>query len=281
MPTAKAEFNAPPSFSALVATDAPCTTKDFSDQLRAELQAMFGQATDEEQPVEGAPAAEFAETILAEARWAIGEIADARLSLTKQSLRAECESVLRRAQELSQDLRRLSPDLDELLGADTDPLGTADILDALSERMKAALGVIGGLRRNMRPDETYHAIVLEMAIRVLRVTRDFGLPVAATCGSYLRVTHDVTEDYGAGDDGESQYISVAVELLAAIGRDLGRMFSEPGLALSNLSWRDIVRKAKADVSDEEPEMGEARGEGSRTTPGFPEISVDESGRAMA
>lgn len=249
MTSPKAEFNSPPTFTDLVAADAPSTVKNFSDTLRKELWAIFNEGAGKAREVDNALASGFVAEIVTEAHWAIGEIADAQRSLTRQALRAECHSVVRRARDLSRDLRRLSPDFDALLGAHADPLGCADKLEVLIEDLEAADDAIDVLPRQPRFDESYHAIALEMAVRVLRAAKSFGLTISATRRSYWRLEYDVTEDYGAGDDGESQYISVAIQLLAAIGRDLHRMFRDSGLALSDLSWRDIVIEAKAAAPD--------------------------------
>lgn len=235
MPSGKARYNSP------LVTESRIL--DFSDEVKKKLRSFYPRkakdlATPQEQSeqeeyekVWGRPDDNFVNVLLGEATWAISALEDCRMSLNKQDIRAECDDLYRTLENASGKLRALSPDIDRLLGADADPLGCADALEALIPAVEGARAAIDGLGRKRRPDEAYHAIAVEMAIRVLRAAKEEGVKVAAT---------------GSPDFG---YTSVAVQLLKAIGDDLSQVFGDGRLTLDALTWRDIVIEAKKQAPD--------------------------------
>jgi hypothetical protein len=72
--------------------------------------------------------------------------------------------------------------------------------------------------------ESRHRIGIEMAIRVMRVLKDYDVSISASA------------------DPDLNYISAAVKILQAIGNDIG-------LCLSAVTWRDLIAEAKQATPD--------------------------------
>lgn len=193
---------------------------DFSDKLRSALRDFFPDKSACDNPVFGHPADNFVAHILSEAWWAKSELHWQALEGTKAELRAERDDLLKRVSELEVRLRNLSPDLDRLLGVNADPLGCADRLSELARNIGLAGSAINHLPKAKRNDEKQHSVAVELAIRVLGVLKEYGIRAAATGDSYFGYTSD------------------AVEILKLLGDDIG-------LVRDELTWRDIISKAKA------------------------------------
>lgn len=214
MTSGKARFNAPQPFEAPV---------DFSPKLRESLRSLY--PSDQDQTIDsvfGHPGDQFVEVILSEARWVFGAMDSAKRSLTKEDVRAEQQSLLKTIDDLTMKLRSLSPDFDLLLDSNLDPTPRclADILDSFADEVRRCDDRIARRGRKLRPDEAIHHIAREMAIRVLRAAEPYGIRPSATF-----------------DDSAYDYASPAIQLLRAIGDDVG-------IRLDGYTWRDIVIKLK-------------------------------------
>lgn len=205
--------------------------RDFSESVQRQLRNFCPHEESEadEHPLE--VQIPFANAVLAEARWAFGALDNAKRHTTKEDTRAEMDSVVRLGKRFSAVLRRLSPDADRQFGVDADPLGVADKVDVLVKQVDVLVkqGELGRIelnsqKRKRRFDEMQNAIGLELAIRVLRVAKEYGLKVTA-CGQM-----------------EFAYASTAVKLMKCIGDDIG-------LRLAELTWRDFVIRAKKEAPD--------------------------------
>lgn len=225
MPSGKARYNAPQSFADIVRSGQEAPISDFSDKLQQEIETFYPGKDTKAETHEENSAEIFSRRILAEAHWAIAELEEVRLSLTKQDLKAEWED-LRAILERARDrLRSLSPDFDLLLGIDANPFGLADSLDAMIKRVDEAGRLIDERPQKPRATGQRHEIAMEMAIRVLRVAKEHGMRVSASGSSHY-----------------PEQTSKAVLLLKAIGDDIG-------LRLGKLTWRNIVAEAKRAAGD--------------------------------
>lgn len=188
-----------------------------SAKLRAQLREFV---TDEQVPGFGSTADEFAELVCYEAASVAAWLDQPRAS--RRDLQREIDALVSALEEAERRTRNLSDDADRLLGAQADP-------EALLEHLLA----IGGCARSARasadsrpgrdnPVAYRHRIAAEMALRVLRVLDDYGIPAAATCNP----------DHGFQSD--------AVTILKLVGDDLG-------LPLSPATWRDVILKVQRDV----------------------------------
>ena len=178
----------------------------------------------------------FVSCVLAAARWAIAELHWRQIAITKPEIRAEHADLLKGLNDLHHKLRNLSPDFDRLLGSNADPLGCADSIKELINHAEGAGQRIDKLPGTERPVEAEHRVMLEMAIRVLPVLKDSNIPAAATAGSYLRML-DIGNNNGSRIEDTARYLSDAVEILKAIGDDIG-------LVRSPETWRDTIIEAK-------------------------------------
>lgn len=138
--------------------------------------------------------------------------------ITKPELRAEYADLRKTLNKACEKLRHLSPDLDRLLGVDADPLGCADSIQALLAHVDGALARIDSLPPADRPAEKRRAVAVELAVRVLRVLKNYGLRPAATA------------------DPNFGYVSLTVEVLELLGEALG-------LRLARVTWRDVILDA--------------------------------------
>jgi hypothetical protein len=171
------------------------------------------------------------------------------------NLSADLNSLLNSLRALAKKLRILSPDFARLLDLDADPLDCADQIDAFVRHVEAAVEATGDTRKAKKQvskpeahavelaidamarhvdaateavgqvskahklQDKQSAVVVESAIRILRILNQHQIPAAATGDSYFL------------------YTSKAVTILKLIGDDLG-------LVRSELTWRNIIIKAK-------------------------------------
>jgi hypothetical protein len=214
--------------------------KDFSETLKVKLRGYYPNQLAESDPTWGHPADDFVSQVLAEARWAISELHLHQFVITKSEVRAEQSNLFKELSDVHRKLQNLSPDFDRLLGVDADSLGCADAIKELIRHVEAAGQLIDKLPTAKRQAEAEHRVMVEMALRVLRVLKGFGIAPAATAGSYLRMV-DIAESNDISDD-TSQYVSHAVEILKAIGDDID-------LPRSPETWRDAVIEVKRNEPD--------------------------------
>ncbi|MFQ6758286.1 MAG: hypothetical protein D9V46_07075 [Deltaproteobacteria bacterium] len=187
----------------------------------------------------GSTADEFANEIIAEAIWAAEQLFCMQEDITKGQVRAEWEdlqqtlrSAKRNLEAGKHKLRNISPGLDRLLALDSDPLGCADQMEICScfvstliDHLEFASSRIEGLRKSDRPDQKEHWVAVEMAINVLRVLKKHGIPPSI---------------YASADHSGCQ--SKAVTILWTIGEHIG-------LAMSLITWRDIIGEARQQAAD--------------------------------
>jgi hypothetical protein len=215
MSTAKARFTGDGSGTRL---------PDFSDRLRQELRAFYSSQDAEEDPVWGHPADTFVEEVLGEAWWAKSALHAQEFEVTKAEVRAEHEDLLKSLRATAGKLRNLSPDLGRLVGVDADPLGCADQIELMAQQVAAVSEVVEQMSKARKPIDKQHAVAVELALRVLRALQPYGIRAAATGDSYFG------------------YTSKAITILKMIGDDLG-------LVRDELTWRDIIIKAKQQAPD--------------------------------
>lgn len=272
MPTAKARYAGDGSGVLL---------PEFSIGLRQQLRALYPSQDAEDDPVWGHPADAFVGEILGTAWWAksalhaqghevtTAEIRAEHKDLLKSlraavgklhNLSADLNSLLNSLRVLAKKLRILSPNFARLLDLDADPLDCADQIDAFVWRLEAAVEATGDTRKAKKQvskpeahavelaidamarhvdaatkavsqvskahklQDKQSAVVVESAIRILRILNQHQIPAAATGDSYFL------------------YTSKAVAILKLIGDDLG-------LVRSELTWRNIIIKAKNHAPD--------------------------------
>lgn len=156
--------------------------------------------------------------VLTEIRWPAAELHWLISDINRSELRAEHADLRKTLNKAKERLRRLSPDLDRLLGVDADPLGCADSIEALLVHVEEALGRIDSLPAAERIAEKQKAVAVEMAVRVLRVLKNYGLRPAATADPIFG------------------YVSSTVRVLELLGRAAGLPFAQ-------VTWRDVIRDA--------------------------------------
>jgi hypothetical protein len=215
MPTAKAKYPGDGSGELL---------PNFSDELKQKLRAYYPGEDTEQDPIWGHPADEFVEMILGEAWWAKSQLHAQEFELTKTGVRAQLNDLLKGLRDTEAKLRDISPDVDRLLPVAADPLGCADQMALMVRYLTAASNVVEQISKAKKPIEKQHAVAVELAVRVLRVLQEYGIPSAATGDSYF------------------PYTSKAVTILKLIGDDLR-------LVRDELTWRDTISKAKLQALD--------------------------------
>ncbi|TQK04957.1 hypothetical protein [Herbaspirillum sp. SJZ107] len=197
---------------------------DFSDNLRQKLRAFYPDQNVEADPVWGHPADAFVEAVLSEAWWAKSALHAQEFESTKAEVRVEHADMLKSLLATERKLRNLSPDLDRLLGVDADPLGCADQIALMAKHVEAVSDLVEQMSKAKKPMDKQHAVAVELALRVLRVLQEQGIPAAATGDSFFG------------------YTSNAIRILKLIGDDLR-------LVRDELTWRDIIIKAKQQAPD--------------------------------
>ena len=210
MPTAKARY---------LGDGTGSQPRDFSDRLRATLRKFYPDQKAVDDPVWGHPGDNFVEEILAETRWATAELHWHTFTLTRQEIRAEHADLLKTLTTTRDKLRSLSTDLDRLLGVTADPLGCADAMTVLIEKVEAAEPLIDRLPSKAKAADAQHDVAVELAIRVLPILERYGCSTGATGSAY----YDHSSD--------------AVQILKAIGDDIG-------LVRAELTWRDAIIAVK-------------------------------------
>ncbi|MGF6965924.1 hypothetical protein OKW43_002952 [Paraburkholderia sp. WC7.3g] len=224
MPTAKARYTGRETGS-----KPNSLSEDVKHALR-ELHSQFTEEVDERSPDWDAAGPEvpwgnrphdFVNAINAEVHWAFAELQEHGRDLTKSEMWAEHDDFLRSLRAAREAARDRSPDYSRLFPTDVDLVSQLD--DMISTVEAAGLKITQAPKAG-KPADKQHAVAVEMAIRVLRVVKQYRIPVTATA--------DV--DLGRA--------SPAVRILKLIGDDLK-------LVLSIATWLKVVIAAKHSAPD--------------------------------
>ncbi len=119
---------------------------DFSDKLRESLRSYYPYQSAEADPTFGHPADQFVNSVLSAARPHRSKLFLEQFHSTKQELRAEQADLLKSLEGAHKKLRKLSRDLDNLLGFDADPLGCADTIQELMVKSHFCWKICDGMR---------------------------------------------------------------------------------------------------------------------------------------
>lgn len=222
MPTAKPRYDSGGDWKNRQYTEAEW--EELKERLRKKLRDFYPDKNAEADPTFGHPADSWVNCLLAEADSAVSLMLWLRLRLTNEELRAERKDLLSTLNKADKCLSNLSHDLDIMLGVDADVLGCRDKIRELVPRIEAAEAAISRLPRARKLSDAQHQAAVEMAIRVLRILKSYGISPAATA------------------DADLGYFSDAVRILKIIGDELG-------LALAESTWKDAIIKAKQSVPD--------------------------------
>lgn len=197
---------------------------NFSTQLRMKLREFYPNKSAEKDRWWGHPAETFHSAIINEAWNAKTRLAAQKYDVTKSELRAEQQDLLKGLQTLEDKLRNLSPGFGRLLAMSADPLGCADEIGIFAHHISALSEDIEGMSKAKKPIDKQHAVAIELGVGVLRILQEYDIPASAT------------------GDTTFSYTSDAVQILKLIGDDLG-------LVRDELTWRDIIIKAKEAAPD--------------------------------
>ncbi len=230
MPTAKAQY---------IGDGPPWKPKEFSDELRAKIRGYFPDSTASSCPEFGHPADQFVEAVLNAAGNAAADLRRPP-DLSRQEIRAECENIVKTAKELQAKLQQASWQVRRLLPPTIELQEHTENLTQVIHVLEAVDEAIDRLPPRLRPTEAHHEIAVDMAIRVLPVLKDYGMATPTTHGKYAKINDITSQSYDGKD--VSQYRSVAVDILKAIGDDIG-------LVRSEVTWRDIISEAKTASPD--------------------------------
>lgn len=168
-----------------------------------------------------ARAQNFAEAVLAEARWAERELASHHQALTRAQLLAELNYFEDRLRELVRRLQAMSPEVANMLPFD--PLDTADSLRPVADAFAAAAREASRRPAKPRAAEAQRIVALELTVRVLRVARGYGMVIATGNSADATPTH-------------------AIKLMAAVGGAVK-------ILRSASTWRELVSEARRTAPD--------------------------------
>lgn len=190
------------------------------------------------------------------ARWASCELEVHKRDLTCEEVNKELgrlrKALTRRKDpvRLARMLRSISPDVDNLLGSDADPLGCADLLDeslssgsfaetddlvsaleTLATRVQEAIVRAGAFRKTTKK-KLHDAIASELLLRVRLIFAGFDAKVTSTAGARPRVSfkEDSWKDHYYY---ESKAVSVMTLMANAVGLE----------QQSALTWRDRIQQS--------------------------------------
>jgi len=197
---------------------------DFSDKLKNGLRAFYPNPEAEIDPEWGHPADTFVEAVLGAAWWAKSARYWQRSEISKAEVRAEHADLLKVLRASEYKLRNLSPDHSRVFSVNADPVGWADAISLMIQSMATTAPAIEKLKKARKPIEKQHDVAVELSVLVLRVLQQYGIRPAATGDCYF------------------EYTSHAVKILKLIGDDLG-------LVRDELTWRDLIIKAKRVATD--------------------------------
>lgn len=167
----------------------------------------------------GHPGDEFA-AILADVVLGVRALRD-HDAVSKEDARAELHRVAQQLSETEKMLRTLSHEVDVLLGAEADPLGCADSIQALMARFEQAASELEPLYAGESRSKRERQLMLDVCVQVAGVLKNYGIGVSATAVVEL------------------EQASVAVRCCRAVG-DLA------GLVRSPATWRDRLGEVLRD-----------------------------------
>lgn len=196
------------------------------------------------------PTDKFVECLLAEARKFLPVEDEIGARCQIPDLLAEADSLIRRLRrtqntlKLADNLRHLSPELDNLLGVEPDPLGLADSIKQstatksqfkdLFDRLVKACSIIERSGRKPSSGTAHHYYARELAIRLCRVMEAHGLPVTASGTGGI----DILEDGDTPTKAATVlYSSPAVKVVQII-------FESVAFPASALTIRDLIAEIK-------------------------------------
>jgi len=194
---------------------------DFSQNLRDTLRNYYPNLEEETVPVFGHPADEFVNILLGKAWRAKKALHWLKFSSTKGEIRAEHADLLKTLEKAQKNLRTLSMDFDRLLDVDADPLGCADKIDELIQKVRAAEKTIECLpdkRKAKKPEQKKREIAVNLAVDIIRVLENYD---EITTGGTID-PHGNTSDI--------------VSILKSIGDDIK-------LKRKETTWKRIVNEA--------------------------------------
>jgi len=176
---------------------------DFSDELKQQLRKYCPDKDAESDPVFGHPADEFVNILLSEAWQAKAALHWLKYSSTKGEIRAVQANLLKSLETARDKLRTLPTDFDRLLGVDADPLGCADKIDEMIQKVMNSGELIESLPDKLKakkPGEKKREIAVNLALNIIRILKDYGLPISATVDEYENVSNLVSMLKSIGDD---------------------------------------------------------------------------------
>jgi hypothetical protein len=260
MPSGKARYNARPTFAEVVANGEPAVLKDFSESLRSWLIEFHKKAKSDDQMASASVdwpmlAERFADEVMAEARFAFGEIEHRRFASKKSDIVAERKNLAKRLKatinliskypnraktegfgDLPHCLRHISRDLDGALGINADPRECADLLDEFQSGSATIDAVVTSLKGLV-----YHVEVASKAIREVQakpreqdLQRELAAWLAESVIPVLKQYGLSVSCYASSDHGRS---SDGVKILKAIGDEVGLCFTEG-------TWREVISQVR-------------------------------------
>lgn len=128
----------------------------------------------------------FAHAVLAEARFAVEELRAAGQALTLADLQAEVAFFASHVGALIERLPSMSPEVANL--QDFDPRTLADQLAPVAASLRRSAEQVRRLPRRRRADEVRREVEVELAIRVLRVCRRYGMRITVGSARSHRLT---------------------------------------------------------------------------------------------
>jgi hypothetical protein len=264
MTKAKPRYNGPPTFAESVKSGDYTELPDFPESLRLSLHEILREHTKAKISEGQFPsyADRFSNEVLAEARQVRAELEHLRLGINKSDLREENQQLALRIRaainkikkapkkhetlgfaDLANKLRRMSPDLDRLLGVEIDPRGAAvalesyatgklDAIHCLSElsRLLDHIGtagldtVIDDAPEKLRDSELLHWSAVDLAARIDKVFEDFRLASSNHANAY------------------TNQASALIKVLDRVGRELKIRFSL-------VTWQAAVREARLNAKN--------------------------------
>jgi hypothetical protein len=256
MPRGKASYNAPLTFAEVVATGKLEATGDFPSSLRPTLISLYCDAKGN-QCNDGAPslwplrAEQFADDVMAKARFVFGELQHRGFAIEKSNAVAEHRNLAKRLKaainkvskypdrtqaegfdDFPYHLRHISRDLDSLLGVDTDPRGCADLLDAFHAEKTTVDAVVAALKRLAADIEAAGKAVKAMSPKPHK--RNFRRKSAEWLAESVVL---VLKQYGLSASGYASLdhggSSVAVEIMKVVGDAVGLQFTKR-------TWGEII-----------------------------------------
>lgn len=194
----------------------------ISERIRKKLRCFYPDKNAKADPPFGHPADEWANYLLDESKGTVSLELWLRRRLTNAELRAERKDLLNTLNKADKSLSNLSLDLKKMLGVDADIRGCRDKIEEFMQRLEDAGATIDRLPKARKLRDVQHSAAVEMAVRVLRILKQYGVSTAATAAA----------GQGRASD--------AVQILKILGDAIG-------LPLSEVTWKGIIIEAKPSI----------------------------------